>query len=373
MMVAANRIPFVDLAGLHEGLREEIDAAIRSVVDSGVFILGPEVSAFEQEFAAYCEADHCVGVASGTAALQLSYEALGIGPGDEVIAPANTFVATVLPLLALGARPILVDVDPDTALIDVGAVQQAFSDRTRAIVAVHLYGQPADLDLLLELGEARGVPIVEDAAQAHGARYRGRRVGSLGRIGCFSFYPAKNLGALGDAGAVVTGDGELAERVRLLRDLGQERKYHHVISGHNARLDEVQAAVLRVKLRHLDGWNAARRAAADAYAEEFVGLPVTLPVAADDREHVWHLYVIRTPGRDSVRAALARAGIATGMHYPVPLHFQDVLAGLGNGEGSFPVTETWARELLSLPMFPGLDRDRVRMIASSLRSAVAGA
>jgi dTDP-4-amino-4,6-dideoxygalactose transaminase len=359
------QIPFADLRALHDELRDELDEAIRTVVDSSAFILGPDVDAFEREFAAYCEADHCVGVASGTAALGLVFEALGIGAGDEVIAPANTFVATVMPLLHLGARPVLVDCDPETALIDTDAAAAAVTERTRAIVPVHLYGQPADIDPLRELCERRDIALVEDAAQAHGARYRGRRVGALGAAGCFSFYPGKNLGAFGDAGAVVTADGELAERLRWLRDLGQARKYEHVVAGHNERLDTIQAAVLRVKLRHLDRWNELRREAAAAYEDALTGTDVALPLTAPEREHVWHLYVVRSTRRDELRAALERNGVETGLHYPRPVHLQPALAELGHREGDFPASERWSREGLSLPMFPGLGRREAQEIATA--------
>jgi dTDP-4-amino-4,6-dideoxygalactose transaminase len=365
-----DRIPLVDLGSLHAPLREEIEAAIAGVIDSGEFVLGPDVDRFEAEFASHCEAEHCVGVASGTAALRLAYEALGIGPGDEVIAPANTFIATVLPILELGARPVLVDVDPATALIDPEAVPSALTPRTRAIVPVHLYGQPADLAPILELAEDRDIAVVEDAAQAHGARYGRRRVGGLGRLGCFSFYPAKNLGALGDAGAVVTNDGELAQRIRLLRNLGESPKHHHETRGHNERLDTMQAAVLRVKLRRLDGWNEARRAVARAYGAALAGLPLRLPVEAAGREHVWHLYVVRSPDRDALHAALRAVGVGVGMHYPVPLHLQPALAGLGYAAGNFPVAEAWAAELLSLPMHPALSEEAIGTVSATIERAL---
>jgi dTDP-4-amino-4,6-dideoxygalactose transaminase len=369
-LTSQRRVPFADLGSLHEPIRAEIDAAIAGVIDTNAYILGPDVEAFETEFAAYCEAGHCVGVASGTAALELAFEALELGPGDEVIVPANTFVATVMPLLHRGVTPVLVDCDPDTALVDVDAAAAAVSERTRAIVPVHLYGQPADMGPLLDLAAAHDLVVVEDAAQAHGARYAGRRIGSFGRATCFSFYPGKNLGALGDGGAVVTGDADLAERIRLLRDLGQARKYEHVVAGHNERLDTLQAAVLRVKLRHLDAWNDERRRAAADYAQALEDLPVSLPETALDREHVWHLYAIRCAHRDEVRAALDSAGIGTGIHYPVPVHLHVAFAALGHTRGSFPVAEAWSREQLSLPMFPGLDRDRVDVVADRLADAL---
>ena len=364
------KVPFADLTALHEPIRAEIDAAIAGVVDTNAYILGPDVAAFENEFAAYCGAEHCVGVASGTAALELAFEALELGPGDEVIVPANTFVASVMPLVNRGVTPVLVDCTDDTALIDVDAAAAAITERTRAIVPVHLYGQVADMDPLLELAAEHDLTIVEDAAQAHGASYDGRRAGVFGRIACFSFYPGKNLGALGDAGAVTTNDAELAERISRLRDLGQERKYVHVISGHNERIDTLHAAVLRVKLRRLDAWNDARREAADLYASALADLPVRLPVTGPGREHVWHLYVVRCERRDEVRAALEADGIGVGMHYPTPVHLQAAFASLGHGPGAFPVAEAWSRDLLSLPMFPGLDSERVDVVADRLAAAL---
>ena len=356
-------IAFVDLGRQYRSIKEEVDAALLGAVESTQYILGEEVGRFESEFAAYCEAKHCVGVSSGTSALLLAFEALDIGPGDEVIAPANTFIASILPVLKLGARPVLVDCDEQTATIDVAQAAEAVTPRTKAIVAVHLYGQPADLDPLARLCDENGIALVEDACQAHGARYRGRRVGGIGRIAAFSFYPAKNLGAVGDAGAITTNDDELAEEIRLRRDLGQRKKYEHVLAGGNERLDTVHAAVLRVKLRHLDAWNERRRAHAGAYEEVLADTGLQLPETADWAEHVWHLYVVRTPAREELRAAFTDAGIGTGLHYPLPLHMQPALTDLGYSEGDFPVTEAWARELLSLPMFAELERAEIEQVA----------
>jgi dTDP-4-amino-4,6-dideoxygalactose transaminase len=364
-------VPFVDLARTHEPLRAEIDEALAGVVDSGAFILGPDVAAFEREWAEYCGAEHAIGVGSGTAAIGLVLEALGVGAGDEVIAPALTFVATVLPALHLGAKPVLVDCEPTTATIDPSGVEAALTERTKVILAVHLYGQPADMDVLREIADGAGVALVEDAAQAHGARYRHRRVGSLAQAACFSFYPSKNLGALGDAGAVVTNDPALAEHVRRARDLGQRAKYEHVLAGHNERLDTLQAAVLRRKLPHLDAWNETRRAAAAAYTEALAGLDLELPVEAEGREHVWHLYVVRADERDRVRDALAEAGVATGLHYPLPLHLEPVLAGLGHRHGDFPVAEDWTSRGISLPMFAGITRAEIAAVGDGLGRATA--
>ncbi len=367
----ATAIPFVDLARVHEPIREELDAALAAVIDPGAFILGPDVAAFEREWADFCGVAHAVGVGSGTAAIALVLEALGVGPGDEVIVPALTFIATVLPVLHLGAKPVLVDCEPGTATIDPSAVQAALSERTKAVIAVHLYGQPADMNALGALAEAAGVALIEDAAQAHGARFAGRRAGSLGRAACFSFYPSKNLGALGDGGAVVTDDSAIAEHVRRARDLGQVRKYEHVLAGYNERLDTLQAAALRVKLRHLDGWNESRRAAAAAYGQLLAEADLDLPEEAKGREHVWHLYVVRSDERDRVREALERAGIATGLHYPLPLHLEPVLASLGHRRGDFPAAEDWTSRGLSLPMFAGMKETEVAAVADAVARAIA--
>jgi dTDP-4-amino-4,6-dideoxygalactose transaminase len=364
--VSAPAIPFVDLARQHAGIRDEIDEAIARVVDSGAFILGPDVELFETDWAEFCEARHAIGVASGTAAIQLLLEAAGVGRGDEVIVPANTFVASALPVVHRGATPVLVDCDPAGATLDVDAVSAAVTPRTRAVIAVHLYGQAADMDPLLELGQRHGFEVFEDACQAHGARYRGRRVGALGTAGCFSFYPSKNLGAFGDGGAIVTNDGELADRLRKLRDLGQARKYEHVLAGHNERLDTIQAAVLRVKLRYLEEWNQARREHARSYGERVAGTEIELPEELPEREHVWHLYVVRTEDRDRVRASLDASGVQTGLHYPMPVHLQQAFSSLGYEEGAFPVSERWSREGLSLPMFPELTPSEIESVADAL-------
>ena len=364
-------IGFVDLGRQYRSIKEEIDTALLGAVASTDYILGEQVQRFEEEFAAYCDTRHCVGVGSGTAAIQLALETLGISEGDEVIVPANTFIASVLPVLGLGGKPILVDCDESTATLDVGKTAVALSSRTKAILAVHLYGQPVDVDPLLELCAERGIALVEDACQAHGARYKGRRVGGFGRVAAFSFYPSKNLGAYGDAGAVTTDDDELADRIRLLRDLGQDRKYVHVVQGWNERLDTLHAAVLRVKLRHLDRWNALRREHAEAYASALAATSLRLPQSASWAEHVWHLYVVRSANRDALRAALGERGIGTGLHYPLPLAQQPALAQLGHQPGDFPVTERWATELLSLPMFPELELQEIEAVATAISTAEA--
>ena len=356
-------LPFVDLERQYLSIKEEIDAALLETAASTQYVLGEEVGRFEEEFAAYCGARYCIGVASGTAALQLAFEGLGISQGDEVIVPANTFIASVLPVLRLNAKPVLVDCDEASATLDVEQVAAAIGPRTKAVVAVHLYGQPADMDPLRDLCARRSVALVEDACQAHGARYKGRRTGALGTVAAFSFYPAKNLGALGDAGAVTTDDEELANRVRRLSDFGRTEKYLHVTQGWNERLDTIQAAVLRVKLRHLDRWNALRQRHAAAYKQALAVCSLELPEPAPWAEHVWHLYVVRTTRRDAIRAALAAHGVETGLHYPVPLPSQPALKQLGHAGGDFPATERWASELLSLPMFPELEPEEIALVA----------
>jgi dTDP-4-amino-4,6-dideoxygalactose transaminase len=362
-IASAVKLPLVDLERQYLSIKEEIDAALLETVASTQFVLGEELVRFEDEFADYCDAGYCVGVGSGTAAIHLALEALGVSPGDEVIVPANTFFGSVLPVLKLGATPVLVDCDRANATIDVAAASAAIGPRTKAVLAVHLYGHPADVDPLAELCARHGVALVEDACQAHGARYKGRRAGSLGTVAAFSFYPSKNLGAFGDGGAVTTDDEELAQRIRVLRNLGQSNKYTHVTGGWNERLDTIQAAVLRVKLRYLDHGNRLRRRHAAAYEEALNGTRVQTPQAAPWAEHVWHLYSVRTPRREELRSALARRGIGTGIHYPVPLHQQPALEHLGYARGAFPVTEAWADEELSLPMFAELEPHEIDYVA----------
>lgn len=356
-------LPLVDLGRQYLSIKEEIDAALLDAVASTQYILGEELARFEEEFAGYCEVAHCIGVGSGTAAIHLTLEALGVSEGDEVIMPANTFSGTALPVLKLGATPVLVDCDEQTATIDIDLVSRAVSSRTKAVLAVHLYGHPSDMDPLEELCARHGVFLVEDACQAHGARYKGRRAGSLGNAAAFSFYPSKNLGAYGDGGAVTTDDEQLAERIRLLRNLGQTSKYVHVAAGWNERLDTIQAAVLRVKLRHLDDWNVLRRQHAEAYEGSLAAKGVRTPLTASWADHVWHVYAVRTPRREELCSALTAQGIAAGMHYPLPLHEQPVLAHLGYRRGAFPVAEAWAEELLSLPIFPELERHDIERVA----------
>jgi dTDP-4-amino-4,6-dideoxygalactose transaminase len=361
-------IQFVDLKRQYASIKDEVDRAVIDAIASTQYILGEEVARFEEEWADYCNVEHVVGVSSGTAALALAFDALELGAGDEVIAPANTFIATILPLVRLGATPVLVDCDRYGQL-DVELAAAAVTSRTKAIVGVDLFGHPCDADAIRAVCDEHGLAFVEDAAQAHGAEYRGRRCGSLADIAAFSFYPGKNLGAYGDAGAIGTDNEQLADAIRVLRDLGQSRKYEHVAIGGNERLDTLQAAVLRVKLRHLDGWNRLRRGHAAAYTELLDG-NVTTPEVADWANPVWHLYVIRTAARDRVRDALGAEAIASGMHYPVPLHLQPALASLGHRAGDFPVAEAWAEAALSLPLFPELAPGELERVAAVVEAAV---
>jgi dTDP-4-amino-4,6-dideoxygalactose transaminase len=370
-------VPFVDLPLQYQNLRAEIDPAVLAVFAKCNFILGQEVQEFEKEFADFIGAKHCVSVGSGTDALQLILRAIGIGPGHEVITAANTFIATVEAITYVGATPVLVDCTRGDYLIDPEGVARAITPRTKAVIPVHLYGQPANIDPLADLGARHGFPIVEDAAQAHGATWRdGRRCGNVGLAAGFSFYPGKNLGAYGDAGAITTNDSELAERLKLLRNWGSVVKYEHEIKGYNSRLDTVQAAVLRVKLCYLERWNDARLGLARGYLARLVGVPgIVLPKEASwNGRHVYHLFVIRLPGqdRDSVMRKLGERGIQTGIHYPKPVHLQNAYSDLGLGLGSFPNAEAMAGELLSLPMFPEMTEQQLDHVAGSLKEIVAG-
>ncbi len=351
----SSQIPFLDLHSQVRPLRNELDAAIARVIDSCGFILGEDVARFESEFARYCGTEHAVGVDSGTSALTLILRALEIGPGDEVVLPPNTFIATAEAISAVGARPVFADVDSETQLLDPEHVRAALGPRTRAVIAVHLFGRTAALDALLDITRARGIHLVEDACQAHGARYRGRPVGSFGVAAAFSFYPGKNLGAFGDGGAVTTRDASLAQTLRELRDHGQSRKHEHRRLGCTGRLDTLQAAVLRVKLRHLESWNDGRRRAAARYDARLrdtdLGIP---PPCASEEDHVYHLYVVRHPNREAVIRALQGSRIGYGLHYPVPIHRTPAYAWLGLGEGSYPNAEGLAGEILSLPIYPEL-------------------
>ncbi|HYF91177.1 MAG TPA: DegT/DnrJ/EryC1/StrS family aminotransferase [Symbiobacteriaceae bacterium] len=365
-------IPFVDLRAQFVAIRDEVMPRIAALCEQGLFVGGEEVAAFEREFAAFCGVGHCVGVANGTDALWLTLLAMGVGPGDEVILPVNTFFATAEAVSAVGARPVFVDHDLYYHL-DPAAVEAAVTERTEAIITVHLYGQPADIDALQAVARRHNLRLIEDAAQAHGSLYKGRKAGNLADAAAFSFYPGKNLGAYGDAGAVVTDDAGLAERVRLLAQHGSRVKYHHLVPGYNSRLDTVQAAVLRVKLRRLEAWNEARIRHAAAYDRLLAQVPAALPGRAPDRTHVFHLYVVRVPDRDAVARRLQACGVQTGIHYPLPLHLQPAYAGEpGFGLGAFPRAEAWAGELLSLPMFPELTPEQIEFVCEALEGALKG-
>lgn len=340
---------------MHAELSGDLEAAFKRVLKSGNFILGEELARFERDFAGYCESKYCIGVGNGLDALHLILRGYGIGAGDEVIVPAHTFIATWLAVSQAGATPVPVDVDLQTGNIDPCLIEAAITEKTRAIIPVHLYGQPADMGAIRKIADARGIKVIEDAAQAHGAHSRDHRTGSLGNAAGFSFYPGKNLGALGDGGAVVTSDPLLASEIYRLRNYGSEAKYHHSVQGWNTRLDEMQAAFLNVKLSHLAGWNEARRLAAKTYLSGLADLPnLTLPTVPSWAEAVWHLFVIRTPQRDALQSHLTACGIGSLIHYPVPPHLQGAYSEIGLKHGSFPIAERWSAEALSLPLWPGV-------------------
>jgi dTDP-4-amino-4,6-dideoxygalactose transaminase len=364
-------IPFLDLGAAYRELKAEIDAAVHRVLDSGWYILGPEVEAFEADWAAYCQAEHAVGVANGLDALILALRALGVGPGDEVIVPSNTYIATWLAVSAVGARPVAVEPDPATHNIDVARIAAAITPATKVLLPVHLYGQPADLDPILALARSHRLSVVEDAAQAHGARYKGRRIGAHGDVVCWSFYPGKNLGALGDGGAVTTNRADLAERVRLLRNYGSRVKYENEVQGANSRLDPLQAAVLRVKVPHLDEWNGRRKAIAARYASGLADCGLTLPHVPEWADPAWHLYVVRAPDRDGLQARLTRSGVGTLIHYPRAPHMQAAYAELGIPADALPLARQLASEVLSLPMGPQLPLADAARVAEAARAAVA--
>lgn len=364
-------IPFLDLSSAYRELRADLDAAYHRVMDSSWFILGREVEEFEKEFAEFCGVDFCVGVGNGLDALHLILRALDIGPGDEVIVPSNTFIATWLAVTHAGATPVPVEPDEATYNIDPSLIRAAITPRTKAIIPVHLYGQPADMAAIAEIAEEFNLKVIEDAAQAHGATYRGRRAGSMGCAGAFSFYPGKNLGALGDGGCVVTSDPALAERVRMLSNYGSLRKYHHDTVGFNSRLDELQAAFLRVKLGRCEDWNARRRAVAARYIDRLAGADLVLPHVLSDADPVWHLLVVRVKRRDEVIKMLGERGIATQVHYPVPSSRSGAYASAGFAIGSLPVAERLGAEVLSLPMGPHLALEDVDAVCDALLGALA--
>lgn len=364
-----SKIPLVDLHAQYQTIKPEIDAAIQRTLDRTAFILGPEAKQFEDHFAEFCNVKHAIGLDSGTAALHLALMALNVGAGDEVITTAHTFVATSEPISLLGARPVFVDIDPRTYNMDPNKLEAAITPRTRAILPVHLYGQPVELDPILQIGRKHNLPVVEDAAQAHGATYRNRVIGSMGLMSCFSFYPGKNLGAYGDAGALVTNDDELNRKIRMLRDHGRTTKYEHEITGYGYRLDGIQGAILDVKLKHLPAWNAQRRAHADYYTELLSNVDDALvtPYEPSHVKGVYHLYVIRTRKRDELMQYLKERDIEAGIHYPVPLHLQPVYKNLGYTKGDFPATEQAARDILSLPLYPELSHEQMERVVDTMR------
>jgi dTDP-4-amino-4,6-dideoxygalactose transaminase len=359
-------IPFVDLRAQYRSIKSEIDAAMASVIDCSAFIQGAEVAAFEQEFAEYCGARACASTGNGTDALYIALRALGIGPGDEVITVSHTFIATTEAISHCGARPVMVDIRNDTMLLDPERLEAAITPRTKAVIPVHLYGQICDMDAISTIARRHGLKIIEDAAQAHGATWRGRRVGGISDVTCFSFYPAKNLGAFGDAGAIVSDDVALIETARAIANHGRHSKYIHFREGVSSRLDGLQAAILRVKLRHLDEWNAARRRIAQQYLTHLSDTQVELPTTRHECDPVWHLFVIRTDDRDGLQAALKARGIETGVHYPCPLHLQPAYVELGVPKGSLPVTELVAGRILSLPMFPEMTSAQVENVVTAV-------
>jgi dTDP-4-amino-4,6-dideoxygalactose transaminase len=365
-------IPFLDLHPHHAAIRAELDHAIKEVIDSGAFAGGPFVEKFERDFAAYCGSQYAIGVGSGTEALWLSLLACGVGPGDEVISVANTFMATAEAITYCGARPVFVDVNENTYTMDPAGLEAALSPRTKAIIPVHLFGQPADMDPILEVARKKNLFVIEDSAQAHGARYKGRGAGTMGDAGCFSFYPSKNLGALGEAGTIVTNNAELAEKMRMFRDHGQVKKYRHDLIGWNCRMDGIQAAVLGVKLRFLKAANSMRRAHALRYNQAFADIDeVTTPFEAPYARHVYHVYAVRVPERDELISSLKERGIQSAVHYPVPIHLQKAYQHLGYATGSLPISERIALELISLPMFPELTEEQIATVALAVREAVA--
>jgi dTDP-4-amino-4,6-dideoxygalactose transaminase len=367
-----NTIPFVDLKVQHENIKTELDAALAQVMKSGEFSLGREVAAFEQEFASYCDVRHAVGVNSGTSALHLALLCAGIGAGDEVITVPFTFIATVSAITYSGARPVFVDIDPRSFTMNIEQIERAISVRTKAIIPVHLYGQPADMDPILEIARRHNLIVIEDAAQAHGAKYKGRPVGGIGDLACFSFYPAKNLGAMGEGGAVTTNNTDYDRVIRMLRDWGQETKYHHVLQGFNYRMEGIQGAILRVKLRHLESWTEARRNHAQLYNQLLRKADVITPTEMAYARHVYHLYVIRTKHREALQKALSGQGIQTGIHYPIPVHLQQCYRDLRYGLGDFSSTEMVAQEVLSLPMYPELQDEAQAHVARCITAELNG-
>jgi len=358
------KVPFLDLKAQYTSIQDEIAVAIQQVLDNTAFASGPFVEKFEKDFASFCKCEFAIGVSSGTEALWMALSGLGIGQGDEVITSPHTFIATVEAISFAGAKPVFVDIDEQTYTINPEQLEDAITPRTKAIIPVHLYGQMADMDRILQIARAHGLFVIEDACQAHGAKYKGWRAGSMGDAGCFSFYPGKNLGAYGEAGAIVMNNSELAEKIRILRDHGQTKKYHHSTIGWNARMDGLQGAVLSVKLKYLPAWNEARRRNAQLYDELLSDVKnVIIPLEADYAKHIYHIYAIRTQNRDAFISTLAEKEIHCGIHYPTPVHLQQAYKSLGYGPGSFFIAEKCAEELVSLPMFPELSKEQIRYVA----------
>lgn len=368
MTASPVKVPYLDLKAQYRSIKTEIDAAVANVLESCQFILGNEVANFEQEFAEYCGASECIALNSGTSALHLALLAAGVGPGDEVITVPFTFVASVAAVLYAGARPVLVDIDPRSFTMDPAAIESAITPRTKAILPVHLYGQTADMDPILEIAHRHHLIVIEDAAQAHGAKYKGRAAGSIGAIGCFSFYPAKNLGAYGEGGAVTTNNPQYAKQIRMLRDWGQEGKYRHVLRGFNYRMEGFQGAILRVKLRHLEQWTERRRTIAQTYNQLLSDMNVETPAEMPWARHVYHVYSVRSKERDALQAALQGVGIQTAIHYALPAHFQPAYADLGYSKGDLPESEKAASEVLALPVYPELTDAQVRLVAQALEN-----
>lgn len=359
-------IPFVDLKAQYQSIKEEVDQAVLKTLENCSFVLGPDVAALEKDFADYCENEFAIGVNSGTSALHLGLLAAGIGPGDEVITVPHTFIASASAIHYTGAKVVFCDIDPVTFTMDPAALEAAITPRTKAIVPVHLYGQMADMDPIMEVARKHGLIVMEDAAQSHGAEYKGRRAGSIGDLAGFSFYPGKNMGAAGEAGMTVTGNAAIDEKVRMLRDWGAKQKYHHEIIGYNMRMEGIQGAVLRVKMKYIETWTEQRREAAKRYRDLFAGTGVQIPAEAEDRRHVYHVYAIRTPDRQRWIEELTKAGVSTGIHYPFPLHELKAFEFLGYKHGQFPHAEKAAAEVLSLPMFPELTADQQEVVANAV-------
>ncbi len=361
------QVPFLDLKVQYQSIKHEIDPAMQSVCADAAFVLGKYVFDFEKEFARYCGAADCIAVDTGTTALHLALLALDIGVGDEVITAANTFIATCEAISYTGARPVLVDCDEKTYNLDPSMLEARITTRTKAIIPVHLYGQPADMDPILEIARKHNVPVIEDSAQGHGASYKGRPTGSMGVMGCFSFYPGKNLGAYGEGGAITTSDPNLAAKIRKLRDHGSNKKYYHDVVGYNYRMEGLQGAVLNIKLKHLDKWNDARRRNADLYRKHLAGSDLILPVEGAGCKSVYHLFVVRHKRRDDLIAFLGQHAIGALIHYPIPVHLQNAYRHLALSEGEYPVTERITKEILSLPMFPELNEDQIKFVAEKVK------